>query len=171
MSRITNMEFFSKTALESAPLLLGKLLCTNIGGEVKRLRITETECYMGTGDLACHASKGKTDRTAVMFGRGGVAYVYLVYGMHNMFNVVCGEEGSPEAVLIRCCEGYEGPAKLTKYLGITREQNKADLITSEQVWLEEDGETCSYETKPRVGVDYAGEYWSSIPWRFVRVKP
>ena len=75
MSRITNMEFFSKTALELAPLLLGKLLCTNIGGEVKRLRITETECYMGTGDLACHASKGKTERTAVMFGRGGVAYV------------------------------------------------------------------------------------------------
>ena len=87
----TDMEFFSKTALELAPLLLGKLLCTDINGEIRKLRITETECYMGTDDLGCHASKGKTERTAVMFGRGGVSYVYLIYGMHNMFNVVCGQ--------------------------------------------------------------------------------
>lgn len=167
MSKITDMEFFSKTALELAPLLLGKLLCTHINGETKKLRITETECYMGTDDLACHASKGKTERTSVMFGRGGVSYVYLVYGMHNMFNVVCGEEGSPEAVLIRCCEGYNGPAKLTKYLGIDRSLNKADLIESTAIWLEDDGKEVGYVTKPRVGVDYAGEYWSKIDWRFV----
>ena len=167
MSKITDLEFFSKTALELAPLLLGKLLCTKINGEIKKLRITETECYRGTGDLACHASKGKTERTSVMFGRGGVSYVYLIYGMHNMFNVVCGRVDSPEAVLIRCCEDYNGPAKLTKYLGIDRRLNKADLITSEEIWLEDDGYTCSYVTKPRVGVDYAGEYWSKIEWRFV----
>lgn len=167
MSRITDMEIFSKSALELAPLLLGKLLCTNIDGEIKKLRITETECYMGTGDLACHASKGKTERTAVMFGRGGVSYVYLVYGMHNMFNVVCGAENSPEAVLIRCCEGFNGPAKLTKHLGIDRSLNKADLVTSEEIWLEDVGEKPEYITKPRVGVDYAGEYWSKIEWRFV----
>ena len=157
MSKITDMEFFSKTALELAPLLLGKLLCTDINGEIRKLRITETECYMGTGDLACHASKGRTERTSVMFGRGGVSYVYLVYGIHNMFNVVCGEENSPEAVLIRCCEGYNGPAKLTKYLGIDRSLNKADLVTSDKIWLEDDGKRVKYVTKPRVGVDYAGE--------------
>ncbi len=167
MSKITDMEFFSKSALELAPLLLGKLLCTCINGETKKLRITETECYMGTGDLACHASKGKTERTSVMFGKGGVAYVYLIYGMHNMFNVVCGEEGSPEAVLIRCCEGYNGPAKLTKYLGIDRSFNKADLTKSKEIWLEDDKKKVKYVTKPRVGVDYAGEYWSKIEWRFV----
>jgi len=167
MSKITDMEFFSKTALELAPLLLGKLLCTDINGEIRKLRITETECYMGTDDLGCHASKGKTERTAVMFGRGGVSYVYLIYGMHNMFNVVCGQVDSPEAVLIRCCEGYSGPAKLTKFLGIDRSLNKADLTVSDKIWLEDDGYTCGYTTKPRVGIDYAGEYWSKIEWRFV----
>ena len=169
MSKITDMEFFSKTALELAPLLLGKLLCTNINGEIRKLRITETECYMGTDDAGCHASKGKTERTAVMFGRGGVSYVYLIYGMHNMFNVVCGEVDSPEAVLIRCCEGYNGPAKLTKFLGIDRSLNKVDLTVSDKIWLEDDGFTCGYVTKPRVGIDYAGEYWSKIEWRFVSV--
>lgn len=167
MSKITDTEFFSKTALELAPLLLGKLLCTDINGEIRKLRITETECYMGTDDLGCHASKGKTGRTAVMFGKGGVSYVYLIYGMHNMFNVVCGEVDSPEAVLIRCCEGYNGPAKLTKFLGIDRSLNKVDLTASDKIWLEDDGFTCSYTTKPRVGIDYAGEYWSKIEWRFV----
>ncbi|MBR4111721.1 MAG: DNA-3-methyladenine glycosylase [Ruminiclostridium sp.] len=169
MSKITDTEFFSKTALELAPLLLGKLLCTDINGEIKKLRITETECYMGTDDLGCHASKGKTERTAVMFGKGGVSYVYLIYGMHNMFNVVCGEVDSPEAVLIRCCEGYNGPAKLTKFLGIDRSLNKVDLTVSDKIWLEDDGFICGYTTKPRVGIDYAGEYWSKIEWRFVSV--
>ncbi|MCM1334207.1 MAG: DNA-3-methyladenine glycosylase [Bacteroides sp.] len=167
MDRINEISFFSKSALELAPLLLGQFLCTNRGGEVRRLRITETECYMGTGDLACHASKGRTPRTDVMFGRGGVAYVYLVYGMHNMMNVVCGAEDSPEAVLIRCCEGYPGPARLTKALGIDRSLNRADLLTSKEIWLEGDGRAYPYTTKPRVGVDYAGEYWSAIEWRFV----
>lgn len=167
MKRIDDPAFFSKTALELAPLLLGKTLCTNRGGTVRRLRITETECYMGTGDLACHASKGRTPRTDVLFGRGGIAYVYLIYGIHDLFNVVCGAEGSPEAVLIRCCEGYAGPARLTKFLGIDRSLNRADLLTSEEIWLEGDDTRCGYVTKPRVGVDYAGEYWSRIEWRFV----
>lgn len=154
-------------ALELAPYLIGKLLCRRLDGETVRLRITEAECYMGTGDLACHASKGKTERTSVMFEEGGVAYVYLVYGMHNMFNIVCGKEGEPEAVLIRCCQGFEGPAKLTKRLKIDRSFNRASLICSNDIWLEDDGFCCSLEQKPRVGVSYAGEYWSSIPWRFV----
>lgn len=170
--KIVDLAFYSKSALELAPLLLGKRLCVrkeaeNGGFETRSLIITETECYMGRDDLACHASKGRTPRTDVMFGRGGVAYVYLVYGMHNLFNIVCGAEESPEAVLVRCCEGYEGPAKLTKFLGIDRSFNKADLISSDRIWLE-DGEPCEYVTRPRVGVDYAGEYWSKIEWRFVR---
>lgn len=167
MKRIDDLSFYSKTALELAPLLLGQYLCVNRGGEFRRLKITETECYMGTDDLACHASKGKTPRTEVMFGRGGVAYVYLIYGIHNLFNIVCGAEESPEAVLIRCCEGYEGPGRLTKFLGIDRSLNRADLLVSEEIWLEGDGLRYGYLTKPRVGVDYAGEYWSGIEWRFI----
>lgn len=95
MKRIDDLSFYSRTALELAPLLLGQYLCTNRNGTLRRLKITETECYMGTGDLACHASKGRTPRTEVMFGRGGTAYVYLIYGIHSLFNVVCGAEGSP----------------------------------------------------------------------------
>lgn len=167
MKRIGDLSFYSQTALELAPLLLGQYLCVRRGGETRRLKITETECYMGTDDLACHASKGRTPRTEVLFGRGGTAYVYLIYGIHNLFNVVCGAKGSPEAVLIRCCEGYEGPGKLTKFLGIDRSLNRADLLTSEEIWLEGDGLRYGYFTKPRVGVDYAGEYWSGIEWRFV----
>ncbi len=167
MKRIGDLSFYSQTALELAPLLLGQYLCVSRSGETRRLKITETECYMGTDDLACHASKGRTPRTEVLFGRGGTAYVYLIYGIHNLFNVVCGAEGSPEAVLIRCCEGYEGPEKLTKFLGIDRSLNRADLLTSEEIWLEGDGLRYGYLTKPRVGVDYAGEYWSGIEWRFV----
>ena len=169
MSKITDMEFFSKSALELAPLLLGKLLCTNINGEIRKLRITETECYMGTDDLGCHASKGKTERNAPMFEKGGISYVYLVYGMHNMFNVISGNEGEPQGVLVRCCEGYNGPAKLTKFLGIDRSLNRENLACSDKIWLEDDGFTCGYITKPRVGIDYAGEYWSKIEWRFVSV--
>lgn len=168
--KITSEKIFRLHADKLAPYLLGKLLCADTDGETVKLRITETECYMGTDDLACHASKGRTERTSVMFENGGLAYVYLVYGMHNMFNVVCGEEGVPEAVLIRCCEGYEGPAKLTKRLKIDRSHNRENLMLSNRVWLEDDGFSCDFEQKPRVGVDYAGEYWSKIPWRFVMKK-
>lgn len=155
------------SATEFAPYVVGKLLCRNTGGETIRLRITEAECYMGTDDLACHASKGKTARTSVMYEEGGVAYVYLIYGMHNMFNIVCGKKDFPQAVLIRCCEGFNGPAKLARRLVIDRSLNYENLISSDRIWLEDDGFECETEQMPRVGVDYAGEYWSKIPWRFV----
>ncbi|MDR3150026.1 MAG: DNA-3-methyladenine glycosylase, partial [Oscillospiraceae bacterium] len=92
--------FYSRSAEELAPLLLGKLLCRSTDGRVIRYRITETEAYMPF-DSACHAHRGKTKRNAVMFGHGGFAYVYLCYGIHNLLNIVSGEEGSPQAVLIR----------------------------------------------------------------------
>lgn len=164
---IRDKNFFCMSAKELAPLLVGKLICTDLTGEIKKLRISETECYYGEEDKACHASHGKTKRTATLYKQGGIAYVYLVYGMHNLVNVVSGDEGHPEAVLIRACADYDGPAKLTKALGITREQNELDLIVSHKLWFEDDGYKPEIITMPRVGIDYAGEYWASVPWRFV----
>ena len=94
-------DIYSLDALSLAPLLLGKLICRNINGEIIKARITETESYFGTEDTACHAHKGKTNRTKVLYEAGGIAYVYLCYGMHNLLNVVSGTYGHPEAVLIR----------------------------------------------------------------------
>ena len=112
---------FSDDALALAPRLLGKFLCRRLAdGTVLRRRITETEAYFGEEDTACHAHKGRTPRTDVMYSPGGCAYVYLCYGMHEMLNVVTGREGRPEAVLIRGVEGAEGPGRLTKALHVDR---------------------------------------------------
>ena len=99
----------------------------------------ETECYYGEEDTACHASKGKTERTKVLYEQGGTAYVYLCYGMHSLFNVVSGKKGHPEAVLIRGVTGYNGPGKLTKAMHIDRTLNEEDMVNSDQLWLEDDG--------------------------------
>lgn len=165
---LRNREMFTIPALELAPMLVGKLLCRRLdSGEVLRLRITETECYMSEDDKACHAHKGRTKRTEILYDKGGVAYVYLIYGMHWLMNVVAGEENFPQAVLIRCCEGKNGPGKLTKAMQIDGSFNKEDLTTSQRIWLEDDGYCANLKTAPRVGIDYAGEYWRAIEWRFI----
>lgn len=165
---IRQPEFFAVHAIDGAPKLVGKLLCRNIDGEIKKLRITETECYMGTDDLGCHASRGKTPRNSILFEKGGLCYVYIVYGMHNLVNVIFGKEDFPEGVLIRCCEGFNGPAKLTKELKIDRSLNRKSFLTSDEIWLEDDGYIpTEILTKPRVGIDYAGEKWAAMPWRFI----
>lgn len=166
MGRIYNQDFFKRPAIELAPALVGVLLCRDIDGTVVKRRITETECYMGEEDLACHASKGKTNRTAVLYEEGGICYVYLIYGMYNLLNIVSGKKDHPEAVLIRCCEGLNGPGKLSKFMQIDRSFNRESIITSNRIWLEEDGLKPNIVEKPRVGIDYAGEYWKNIPWRF-----
>ena len=115
MSKLS-YEFYHRPCLDVARDLVGKVL---VHGEL-RLRITETEAYCGESDTACHASKGRTKRTEVMYQKAGTIYIYLCYGIHWMLNIVTGEENEPEAVLIRACEGkFGGPGKLTKALGIT----------------------------------------------------
>lgn len=161
------INFYKNNAKDMAPMLLGKLLCRNIDGQVVKLRITETECYYGEQDTACHAHKGKTERTKVMYEQGGIAYIYLCYGIHNLLNVVSGEQDVPQAVLIRGVEGYDGPAKLTKFFKITRELNQENLITSKNLWIEDDGTIVSYKTTPRIGIDYASKEYRDIHWRFV----
>ena len=162
-------EYLSKKATELAPLLIGKLLCRRIGGEVLKYRITETECYFGEEDTACHACHGKTERTRVLYEKGGTAYVYLCYGIHNLFNVVSGDEGHPEAVLIRGVKGYNGPGKLTKAMKIDRSLNGIDLVISDELWLEDDGTLLEYKSGKRIGIDYATEEYRNILWRFTAI--
>ena len=164
-------EVLARGAAEVAPELLGAVLVMQTPEGVVRARIVETEAYVGQHDLACHASKGLTARNAVMFGPAGHAYVYLIYGMYHMLNVVTATEGDPQAVLIRACEpppGSElqlnGPGKLTRALGITRELNGHDLSLPPLV-LERGEPPRRIGASPRIGVDYAGE-WAQRPLRF-----
>src|SRR3989338_3680082 len=161
--------FFARKAPVVARMLLGAYLVHRHSGRVRRYKIIETEAYDGFHDRASHASRGKTPRTEVMFGKAGHWYVYLVYGMHNMLNIVCGSEGYPSAVLIRAVCGINGPARLTKRLGITRALNKKSASKTSGLWIEQ-GVRVSPKTiqrTPRVGVPYAGEMWANKKWRFV----
>lgn len=161
-----NEDFFHRDCLTVAPELVGKVLVSCINGEQKRLRITETEAYRGEEDTACHAHKGRTKRTEVLYGESGITYIYLCYGMHWLLNVITGEKEQPQAVLIRACENHNGPAKLTKALGITGELNKASFVTGEKLWIEDDGFQCEVVTDKRVGINYADQEDIDKLWRF-----
>jgi len=164
--RITR-DFYLRDVLEVAPDLIGKsLVVKDKGGNFFRYPLTEVEAYRGTEDKACHASKGKTSRTSVMFGNGGHLYVYLIYGMYWMLNIVTGTEGEPQAALIRGIVNIYGPGKLTKILGVDRSFYGEDLVTSERIWLEDTGVIPHFKSGPRIGIDYAGDYWKSVPWRY-----
>ena len=129
-------------------------------------QINDVEAYCGVEDKASHASRGRTPRTDIMFSEGGRLYVYLVYGMYWMLNIVTGIENNPQAVLIRGAGGLSGPGRLTKSLGIDRSYNGEDLELSERIWFEETGESPAFKTGPRIGIDYSGDYWKSRPWRY-----
>jgi DNA-3-methyladenine glycosylase len=170
--------FYDRATVEVARDLLGRRLVRVENSTVRAGRIVETEAYVGSEDLACHAARGRTPRTAVMFGPPGFAYVYLVYGMHYCLNAVCEREGFPAAVLIRAIEpgaGIEqrtdGPGRVCRALGVDRSFNGEDLA-GHRLFVEcgdrpldhlpaDDVVACG----PRVGVAYAGE-WASRPWRF-----
>ncbi len=160
--------FYTRDVLVVAPELIGKRIVRVLpDGETIRSIITETEAYRGTDDLACHASKGITPRTKVMFETGGVLYMYLVYGMYWMLNVVTSVKGNPQALLIRGVEEVSGPGRVTRTLALDRSFNEESLLTSERIWIEETGVTPAHTAHPRIGIDYAGEYWKSRPWRFL----
>ncbi len=160
-------DFYNLDAVTAAPLLLGKFLCRKIDNKIIKSKITETECYFGEEDTACHASKGKTNRTKILYERGGKTYVYLCYGIHHLLNIVTGAEHMPQAVLIRGIEGHGGPGKLTKYLKIDKNLNGENLITSDKIWIEDGGLIYDYTASPRIGIDYATEEYRNKPWRFL----
>ena len=188
--KILPLEYFqNEQVVELAKDLLGKFLFTNISNRLTGGIITETEAYAGVNDKGSHAYNGRrTQRTSVMYRKGGISYVYFTYGIHYLFNVVSGKEDVPHAILIRAIYpttggefmlqrtgknkiNYQltnGPAKLTKSLGITKNQNGIPLNTSE-LWLEDRGIVVAPEditATPRIGIDYAGED-ALLPYRFV----
>ena len=168
-SRITS-DFFRQDVLKVAPALPGKLLVRRFeDGRRLASRIIEVEAYRGAEDLACHASRGRTPRTEVMFGPGGFVYVYLIYGMYWMLNFVTGGKDIPQAVLIRGLESISGPGRLTRGYGITKDFYGEDLGSSPRLWLEDSAEPVEVIAGPRIGVDYAGDYWASRPWRYMAV--
>jgi DNA-3-methyladenine glycosylase len=177
--------FYEQSTLDVARQLLGKYLVRDHPDGTTVGRIVETEAYVGPDDKACHASKGRTARTEIMFGRAGHAYVYLVYGFHHMLNIVTEEVDFPAAVLIRAVEPVQGvelmrarrkteqlrnlasgPGKLCQAFAIDRKLNGDDLC-GKVLYLEDRGEAVSkVVTTPRIGVDYAGP-WKRKPWRFL----
>lgn len=165
--------FFRRSAEELARELIGMILVRRFRGRTFCARIVETEAYVGPHDKACHAYKGRTRRTEVMFGPGGCAYVYLIYGMYDMFNIVAGELDDPQAVLIRGAlplDGWRadlaGPGRLARALKITRAHNGLDL-TGQKLFLKGDAaRRPRIATTPRIGIDYAEE-WKDAPLRFI----
>lgn len=171
MHKKLDLEFYQRDGLIVAQDLVGKILVrVSPDGKVSRYRILETEAYMGVDDLACHASKGRTKRTEVMYNCGGLIYVYLIYGMYWMLNIVTGDKDEPQAVLIRVLDsGLNGPGKLTRKLEIDKSFYGESIVTSDRIWIEDDGDMPEITLKKRVGIDYAGE-WADKLWRFVYTK-
>jgi DNA-3-methyladenine glycosylase len=171
MARLIEAETLqSKKTVILARWLLGKFLVRRLpdGSEDARM-ILETEAYCGERDLACHARAGRTKRTEVMYGDGGVWYVYLCYGIHEMLNLVVGPRDWPAAILIRGVEGAIGPGRVTKALRIDRQLNAKAAAPSSGLWLEDRGTRLprgAVKVTPRIGIDYAGPIWSKKHWRF-----
>jgi len=164
--KLTNW-FFQRDVLQIAPDLLGKTLVRRFDNNiVKRYRITETEAYRGEEDQGCHACRGRTPRTEVMYSAGGVVYVYLIYGMYWMLNIVTGEKDDPQAALIRGIEEISGPGKVGRELVIDKSFYGENLSDSERIWIEDSRQKPDYITYPRIGIDYAGKIWRNKPWRY-----
>ncbi len=179
-------DFYERNALIVARELLGKYMVRETSEGTTIGKIVETEAYMGTIDAAAHSYKGKSSRNEVMFGPGGYAYVYLIYGMYNCFNIVSNTEGTPEAVLIRALEPSEGiglmkmrrkteklnnlcsgPGKLCLAMDITRNENGMDLCEDKLYLLDNEGvPDADVAATPRINIDYAGEA-KDYPWRFI----
>lgn len=171
--------FFNRPTLTVAKDLLGKYLFCDVGDSPVIARIVDVEAYIGQDDLACHASKGRTKRTEVLFGPAGMTYVYLIYGMYDLLNFVTEKVDFPAAILIRGIEVFgktpdhsirriDGPGRLTRFLNITRSHHQLDATLGQSLWIEDHQEKISknqIQASPRIGVDYAGE-WAKKLWRF-----
>ncbi|MEQ8623972.1 MAG: DNA-3-methyladenine glycosylase [Vicingaceae bacterium] len=180
--------YIQDDTLKIAQQLLGKILCTKIDGKYCSGVICETEAYLGANDKASHAHRNRfTERTKIMYAEGGVAYVYLCYGIHHLFNIVTGKSGDPQAVLVRAIvpiEGkefmlerrnqqklkpkdYIGPGKVSQALGLSKAQNGLSL-TESQVWIEDreiNVDSSKITASARIGIDYAEED-AELPYRF-----
>ena len=171
--------FFDRPTLTVAKDLLGKYLVCECDASRVMARIVDVEAYIGQVDLACHASKGRTKRTEVLFGPAGMTYVYLIYGMYDLLNFVTERIDYPAAILIRGIEVFghspdipvrriDGPGRLTRFLQIDRSHHQLDATLGQSLWIEDHQEKVlrkHIQASPRIGVDYAGK-WAKKPWRF-----
>ncbi len=173
-------EFFNRPTLKVVKELLGKTLIKETPHGILHTKIVDVEAYVGPNDKACHASKGRTKRTEVMFGPAGYTYVYLIYGMYHCLNLVTDREEFPAAILIRGIEvlgkseslakpsRIEGPGRVCRFLEIDRSHNGLDTTQGSVIWVEDAGLTVPdkhIQKLPRIGIDYAGE-WANKLWRF-----
>ncbi len=170
--KVLKEDFFRRSSLEVAEGLLGKFLAGRIAGKEISFRITETEAYGGPEDLASHASRGETPRNKIMWEEGGVFYIYLVYGVHYMINIVTGKKGYPSAVLIRGVEEAEGPGRVARLFKADKNLNGKKVSPETGLWIEEEEENGGkrkiiIKKTPRIGVDYAGPVWSKKLYRFL----
>jgi DNA-3-methyladenine glycosylase len=175
ITRALNLSFFDRPADQLAAALIGTVMVRRFADErILRARIVETEAYLGPRDLASHSSKGRTIRTDVMFGPPGRAYVYFIYGMYQMFNIVAGPEGSAHAVLLRGAEPLDGwdadltgPGKLARAFHIIADDNRMILTGSSDIWFMADPshQPRIVRTK-RIGVDYS-KHWQHRLLRYI----
>ncbi len=178
-------EFYARPTLKVAKDLLGKVLIKHTPNGILQTKIVDVEAYVGPKDKACHASKGRTKRTEIMFGPAGFTYVYLIYGMYHCLNIVTEREEYPAAILIRGLEIFgdnnplalptriDGPGRVCRFLEVDRAHNGLDATLGTKLWIEDYGLTVSrkqIQTLPRIGVDYAGE-WAKKLWRFCLPAP
>ena len=159
-------DFFAQNAYDAAQQLIGKWICRRIDGQVYRFQIIETECYIGSFDTACHAYKGKTARTQIMWHEGGVCYVYLCYGIHQMLNFITGKDGEAEGALIRGVKGAKGPGRATKAMQIDKSLYGESLLTKDKIWVEDDGNKYKFISSKRIGIGYASKEDQDRLWRF-----
>src|SRR5262245_35714225 len=179
MRRRLDRGAFNRPTLEVARDLVGKFIVRKYRGRELTGMITEVEAYRGPRDRASHAHGGRrTARVEPLYGDGGTAYVYLVYGIHWLFNISTVGAETPEGILVRAIlaelpgeqrKAFIGPGRVSKYLRIDKRLTGADLTRSSIIWLEDRGvhiPSRRVRRGPRVGIDYAGAYWAARPWRF-----
>lgn len=174
MKKILLQSFFNRSTLAVAEDLIGKYLVRRLGGKEIALKIFEIEAYDGPNDQASHGAKGKTKRTEVMFGPAGFWYVYLIYGMHWMLNIVTGPKDYPAAILIRGAvtsnhTNVNGPGRVTKFLKIDKKLNGQLASRKSGLWIEDRGVKVPKKEiirSPRIGIEYASPEWRNMPYRY-----
>jgi len=167
---IIPLDFFNRPAAKVARELIGKQVLRSLGPRTHSFTITETEAYEGEHDLACHSAKGRTARTEVMFGPAGRFYIYRIYGLHWMLNIVTGEVNEAAAVLIRGVEGVNGPGRVAAALSINSSIAGRDAVPASGLWFEEPQKPKRFRVTrtTRIGIEYAGPIWAAKKLRFAK---
>jgi DNA-3-methyladenine glycosylase len=170
MNKVLSKSFFNRRTDIVAKELLGKVLVRRLGDQLYSYVITEVEAYIGPHDLASHSSKGRTPRTETMYQEAGTLYIYLIYGMYYMLNIVTDRKDYPAAVLIRGVESISGPGRVARALTINKTINSLPLSKKTGIWVEDRGVQVAAKDiirTPRIGVAYAGDLWANKKLRFV----